>query len=218
MLTPGEFVSIAEDCGLIVPLGRWVLREACRQAPAWRDMGMPPVAMAVNTSALEFRDKDFLASLRGILEDTHLRPSDLELELTESVLMHDVKSTDAVLNTLSAMGIHLAVDDFGTGYSSLSYLRRFPIDTLKIDSSFIHGITRNADSASLVSAMINMGKSLKQRVIAEGVETAAQAAFLLERKCGLGQGYFFTRPMAAEGLTSLLRTGLALKPYRPSQS
>ena len=179
---------------------------------------MPPVAMAVNTSALEFRDKDFLASLRGILEDTHLRPSDLELELTESVLMHDVKSTDAVLNTLSAMGIHLAVDDFGTGYSSLSYLRRFPIDTLKIDSSFIHGITRNADSASLVSAMINMGKSLKQRVIAEGVETAAQAAFLLERKCGLGQGYFFTRPMAAEGLTSLLRTGLALKPYRPSQS
>ncbi|QIB66908.1 putative bifunctional diguanylate cyclase/phosphodiesterase [Kineobactrum salinum] len=214
LIAPGDFVPIAEDSGLILPLGRWVLREACRQAQAWQDMGLPAVSIAVNTSALEFRAKDFLVNLREILEQTRLSPRYLALELTESVLMSDANTTDTVLRELSAMGIHLAVDDFGTGYSSLSYLRRFPVDTLKIDSSFVNGMTHNADDASLVSAMISMGKSLKQRLIAEGVETAEQAAFLLEQQCDEGQGFFFARPMTAAACTPLLRSGFAVKPSR----
>lgn len=213
LLAPAEFLPVAEDSGLIVPIGRWVLREACRQAQAWQDMGLPPVVMSVNTSALEFRANDFLANLRGILEETRLQPRYLELELTESVLMRDVTSTDSVLHALSAMGIQLAIDDFGTGYSSLSYLRRFPIDTLKIDSSFVDGMTLDANDASLVRAVISMGKSLRQRVIAEGVETAEQAAFLLDQQCDEGQGFFFGHPMLAEALTPLLQSGVSTKHY-----
>ena len=213
LLAPADFGPIAEDSGLILPIGRWVLREACRQAQAWQDMGLPPVAISVNTSALEFRAKDFLVNLRELLEETRLLPRYLELELTESVLMRDARSTDSVLNALSAMGIQLAVDDFGTGYSSLSYLRRFPIDTLKIDSSFVSSMTHNANDASLVSAVISMGKSLKQRVIAEGVETAEQAAFLLEQQCDEGQGFFFSPPVVADALTPLLRSGFSVKSY-----
>ena len=213
LLAPADFVPIAEDSGLILPIGRWVLREACGQAQAWQDMGLPPVAIAVNTSALEFRAKDFLVNLRGILEETRLQPRYLELELTESILMRDAVSTYSVLHALSAMGIHLAVDDFGTGYSSLSYLRRFPIDTLKIDSSFVNSMTHNEHDASLVSAVISMGKSLKQRVIAEGVETAEQAAFLLDQQCDEGQGFFFGHPRVAEALTPLLQSGFSAKPY-----
>jgi diguanylate cyclase (GGDEF)-like protein len=214
LLAPADFVPIAEDSGLILPLGRWVLREACRQAQAWQDMGLPPVAIAVNTSALEFRAKDFIVSLCGILEETRLQPRYLELELTESVLMRDASSTDSLLHALSAMGIHLAVDDFGTGYSSLTYLHRFPIDTLKIDSSFVNSMTHNANDASLVSAMIGMGKSLKKRVIAEGVETAEQAAFLLDQQCDEGQGFFFAHPMVAEALIPMLQPGFSVKSYQ----
>ncbi len=211
LLAPADFVPIAEDSGLIVPIGRWVLREACRQAQAWQDTGLSPVAIAINTSALEFCAKDFLVSLRGILEETRLQPRYLELELTESVLMQDARSTDSILHTLSAMGIHLAVDDFGTGYSSLSYLRRFPIDTLKIDSSFVNSMTHSENDASLVSAMISMGKSLKQRVIAEGVETAEQVAFLRDQQCDEGQGFFFSHPVVAEALTPMLVSDAAAK-------
>ncbi|MFN2308365.1 MAG: putative bifunctional diguanylate cyclase/phosphodiesterase, partial [Gammaproteobacteria bacterium] len=212
LLAPAEFVPIAEDSGLILPIGRWVLHEACRQAQAWQDMGLPQIPISVNTSALEFRAKDFLVNLRGILDETHLQPRYLEIELTESVLMRDAKSTDTVLNALSAMGIQLAVDDFGTGYSSLSYLRRFSVDTLKIDGSFVSSMTHNENDASLVSAVISMGKSLKQRVIAEGVETAEQAAFLLDQQCDEGQGFFFAHPMVAEALTPLLQSGLSVNP------
>lgn len=212
LLAPAEFVPIAEDSGLILRLGRWVLEDACRQARAWQDMGLPPLAISVNTSAIEFRARDFLVSLREILKETGLQPEYLELELTESVLMRNLSSTDSVLHELSDMGVHLAVDDFGTGYSSLSYLRRFPIDTLKIDSSFINNLTHSAHEASLVSAIISMGKSLGQRVIAEGVETAEQAAFLLEQHCDEGQGFYYARPMPAAALVPLLRAGLAVKP------
>lgn len=212
LLAPAEFVPIAEDSGLILRLGRWVLEDACRQARAWQDMGLPPLAISVNTSAIEFRARDFLVSLREILKETGLQPDYLELELTESVLMRNLSSTDSVLHELSDMGVHLAVDDFGTGYSSLSYLRRFPIDTLKIDSSFINNLTHSAHEASLVSAIISMGKSLGQRVIAEGVETAEQAAFLLEQHCDEGQGFYYARPMPAAALVPLLRAGLAVKP------
>ncbi len=214
LLAPADFVPIAEDNGLILPLGRWVLYEACRQAQARQDMGLPPVIICVNTSALEFRDSDFVASLREVLEETRLKPCYLGLELTETVLMRDVRSTDSALHELSDLGIRLAVDDVGTGYSSLSYLRRFPIDTLKMDSSFIQSIPQNADDAALVSAMISMGKSLKQHVIAEGVETAEQAAFLLDQHCDSAQGFFFARPMAAEALTPLLKSGFSVPHYR----
>jgi len=209
LLEPAQFVPIAEDSGLILPIGRWVLREACLQARAWQDAGLPPITVAVNTSALEFRAGDFLEYLRATLEESRLEPRYLELELTESVLMRDAASADSVLHALADLGVKLAVDDFGTGYSSLSYLRQFPINTLKIDQSFVNQITSNPDDATIVSAVISMGKSLKQRVIAEGVETAEQAAFLLAQHCDEGQGYFFGRPVGAEALAILLQTGVS---------
>jgi len=207
LLLPAQFVSIAEDCGLILPIGRWVLREACLQARAWLQAGLQPIAVAVNTSALEFHAKDFLENIRVTLEDTRLEPRYLEFELTESVLMRDAESTDSVLHALAGLGVKLAVDDFGTGYSSLSYLRQFPIDTLKIDQSFVNQMTSNPDDAAIVSAVISMGKSLKLCVIAEGVETPEQCAFLLDQHCDQSQGYYFGYPMVAEALATLLQTG-----------
>ena len=210
LLSPAEFVSIAEDCGLILPIGRWVLREACRQGQAWRLEGLPPITVAVNTSALEFRAKDFLANLRSTLTETGLEPRYLELELTESVLMRDAESADSVLHALAEMGVKLAIDDFGTGYSSLSYLRRFPIDALKIDQSFVKHMSGNPDDATIVSAVISMGKSLKQRVIAEGVETPEQYGFLRAQQCDEGQGFYFGRPVPAKSLATMLQAGLSL--------
>jgi diguanylate cyclase (GGDEF)-like protein/PAS domain S-box-containing protein len=207
LVPPAQFVPIAEDCGLILPIGRWVLREACRQARAWQDAGLPPTPIAVNVSAVEFRDKGFVESVRTILSETGLEARYLGLELTEGVLMEDAESTAAVLQELKMMGVHLAVDDFGTGYSSLSYLRQFPIDVLKIDQSFVHQITANPDDSTIVSAVINMGRSLKYRVIAEGVETQEQLAFLQSQHCAEGQGYLFSRPLAADQFAKLLRTG-----------
>ena len=212
LLIPADFVPIAEDSGLILPLGRWALREACRQARAWQDAGLPPVSVAVNTSALEFRAADFLEYLRATLEESGLEPCYLELELTESVLMRDAASADSVLHALAGLGVKLAIDDFGTGYSSLSYLRQFPINTLKIDQSFVKQITSNPDDGAIVRAVISMGKSLKKRVIAEGIETAEQAAFLLAEHCDEGQGHFFGRPVGAEALAILLQTGVSPAP------
>jgi EAL domain-containing protein (putative c-di-GMP-specific phosphodiesterase class I) len=209
LLPPAQFVHIAEDCGLILPIGRWVLRKACLQAQAWRQAGLPPLTIAVNTSAIEFRAKDFLENLCATLEDTRLDTRYLELELTESILMQDAESTDSVLHALSDLGVKLAIDDFGTGYSSLSYLRQFPIDTLKIDQSFVNQMTSNPDDATIASTVIGMGKSLKLRVIAEGVETPEQYAFLLAQHCDEGQGYYFSRPLAAEALATLLQTGIS---------
>ncbi len=212
LIMPEQFVLIAEDCGLIVPLGTWVLREACRQAQAWQDAGLPPVPVAVNISAVQFRHKDFQESLTAILKDTGLAPGYLELELTESVLMHDADSTASVLNALKATGVRLAIDDFGTGYSSLSYLKRFPIDALKIDQSFMREITHataDSDDASIVAAVVSMGKSLNQRVIAEGVETREQIAFLQAQGCSEGQGFYFSQPVSSEELVELLRTGIS---------
>jgi diguanylate cyclase (GGDEF)-like protein len=204
-----RFVPVAEDSGLILPIGRWVLREACQQARAWQDAGLPPLPVAVNISAVEFRDQNFLESVRSILKETCLEPRCLELELTESVLMQHAEATASVLQALKFMGVQLAVDDFGTGYSSLSYLRRFPIDALKIDQSFVRDITSNPDDATIVSAVINMGRSLKQRVIAEGVETREQFAFLQAQHCGEGQGYYFSRPVLAGQFAKLLETGIS---------
>ncbi|MDP1927841.1 MAG: EAL domain-containing protein, partial [Thiobacillus sp.] len=178
---PAQFIPIAEENGLIVPIGRWVLREACRQVQAWLDSGLPAVPVAVNISAVEFRHDSFLKWLALILKETGLAPRYLQLELTESILMHDAESSASVLEALKIMGVKLAIDDFGTGYSSLSYLKRFPIDTLKIDQSFVRDIVTDADDATIVAGVIGMGKNLKHRVIAEGVETHEQLAFLQAR-------------------------------------
>jgi diguanylate cyclase (GGDEF)-like protein/PAS domain S-box-containing protein len=198
MVYPLQFVPIAEECGLILSIDRWVLLEACKQARAWNDSGLGIVPMAVNVSAAEFEDKDFLSGVRAVLIATGVDPANLELELTESVLMHDAESTVSTLVALKAMGVQLALDDFGTGYSSFSYLRRFPLDVLKLHQSFVQGITEDHAEGPLLNAMINVGKSLKQRVIAEGVETRAQLEFLRRHGCDEGQGYYFSRPVDAE--------------------
>jgi predicted signal transduction protein with EAL and GGDEF domain len=205
LVPPAQFVPIAEDTGLILPIGQWILREACRQARAWLDAGLGPMPVAVNISTVEFRSKHFLEGIRTILLETGLEPSFLELELTESVLMQHPESTASVLRALKSIGVRLAVDDFGTGYSSLSYLRRFPIDVLKLDQSFLHDIARpETKDAAIVNAVITMGKSLKHRVIAEGVETEEQLAFLRAHRCDEGQGFYFSPPVAPEQFAELL--------------
>jgi len=206
-IPPSQFVPIAEDCGLILPIGRWVLREACQQAREWQAADLPFKRIAVNVSATEFRDKCFVERVATILAETGLDPHYLDLELTEGVLMADAKSTGAKLHALKTIGVQLAVDDFGTGYSSLSYLRQFPIDVLKIDQSFVRQITAEPDDSTIVSAIIEMGKNLKQRVIAEGIETQEQLTFLQAHQCAEGQGYFFSKPLAAVQLAQLLQVG-----------
>jgi diguanylate cyclase (GGDEF)-like protein/PAS domain S-box-containing protein len=206
---PGQFIPVAEDCGLILPIGQWVLREACKQARAWLDAGLPLATMAVNISAMEFRDDNFLENVFATLKDTRLDPRALELELTESVLMKRAESTASVLKTLRARGVQVAVDDFGTGYSSLSYLRKFPIDALKIDQSFVRQITTVPDETTIVTAVISMGRSLKLRVVAEGVETQQELEFLQAQQCDEAQGYYFSRPVVAQQFAQLLQTGIA---------
>jgi diguanylate cyclase (GGDEF)-like protein/PAS domain S-box-containing protein len=208
-VSPADFIPIAEESGLIVQIGRWVLAEACHQAQAWQDIGLAPIRIGINISAVELRAGDFVAFISHLIATTGLDPRFLELELTETFLTQDSTSTSAVLHALRAIGLHLALDDFGTGYSSLNHLKRFPIDTLKIDRSFVHGITTNSDDASIVAAVISMGSHLHMRVIAEGVETLEQLAFLQYHACPIGQGYYFSRPVAARECTQLLRSGIA---------
>ena len=209
LVPPLEFVPIAEGCGLILPIGQWVLREACRQARAWQDAGLPPIPVAVNVSSLEFRSKDFIQHVRTILEETRLESRCLEFELTESVLMQHASASASALSTLKSIGVRLAADDFGTGYSSLSYLKMFPIDCLKIDQSFVHDIVTENDDATIVSAMIAMAKGLQRQIIAEGVETHEQMAFLQAHGCDQAQGYYFSRPLIAQEFAKLLETGVA---------
>jgi diguanylate cyclase (GGDEF)-like protein/PAS domain S-box-containing protein len=217
LVSPAEFIPIAEECGLMVPIGRWVLGQACHQAQAWQDIGLAPIRIAVNISAAELRARDFLKGIGAILAETGLDPHLLELELTETFMVQDSTAMLAILQDLKGFGLKLALDDFGTGYSSLSHLRRFPIDTLKIDRSFVRAITTNADDASIVSAVISMGKNLHMRVVAEGVETREQLAFLQDRECPFGQGYFFSQPLTARACTQLLRRGIAVddREYQP---
>ncbi|MGI9045566.1 MAG: EAL domain-containing protein, partial [Burkholderiales bacterium] len=182
----------------------WVLREACKQAKAWIDAGLPLANVAVNISAVQFRDKNFLEGLFAILQDTGLDPRSLQLELTESVLMKHAESTESILRTLKASGVQLAVDDFGTGYSSLSYLTKFPIDVLKIDQSFVRQITTAPDETAILIAVISMGRNLSLRVIAEGVETQEELAFLRANQCEEAQGYYFSRPVLPQHFARLL--------------
>ncbi len=209
MVPPAQFIPIAEDCGLILPIGKWVLGRACEQARAWVDAGYPAIGIAVNVSGAELKEESFLQDLFAILERTHLDPGLLELELTESVLMRRVDSTVAILRTLRERGVQIAVDDFGTGYSSLSYLRIFPLDVLKIDQSFVRQIAINGSDAAIVTAVISMARNLNLRVIAEGVETQEELDFLRAHQCDQAQGYFFSHPIPADKFMGLLRHGLA---------
>jgi diguanylate cyclase (GGDEF)-like protein/PAS domain S-box-containing protein len=209
MVLPKDFIPIAEQCGYIVPVGRWVLREACRQRRAWLDDHLVAIPIAINISAVELRSKNFVEDVRGILQETGLEPQFLEFELTETAVMQDPQATIAVLRELKDLGIRLALDDFGTGYSSLCHLKQFPIDALKIDRSFVRGLCTDPDDWKLVNAVINLGHSFHLQVIAEGIETRAQFLALQAQNCAEGQGYYFERPMPASEFAKLLGTDLA---------
>lgn len=204
MVLPGRFVEIAESCGLMAPIGRWVLREACTQAKRWQDAGLALDSISVNISAQEFCGKDFVDGVRAIVSETGLAPACLQLEITERVLMRDAESSIAILEQLRDMGAQVAVDDFGAGFSSLSYLTKFPINILKIDPSFVQDIGSAKGHGIIAGAIIAMAISLKQRVVAEGVEDEEQRAFLKALHCDEGQGYLFSRPLAAEQCALLL--------------
>jgi diguanylate cyclase (GGDEF)-like protein/PAS domain S-box-containing protein len=203
---PAGFISVAEECGLISPIDRWVIHEACRQTRRWQESGLPRIPVSVNVSAVELLNKDFVSNIGDILTATRLDPEYLEIELTESSLMAHAETTSSTLSRLKEIGVRLAIDDFGTGFSNLSYLNRFPIDALKIDKSFVHQITPGMKGAPIVSAVINMAKSLHHRVIAEGVETGAQLDFLVAQDCGEGQGFYFSKPVVAEQLAQMIAT------------
>ena len=210
MVSPGDFIPLAEETGLIVPIGEWVLGEACRQLSAWRAAGFSDLTMAVNMASQNFAQKDFVKRVAACIRTAGLAAAGVEIEVTESVLMQDVQATIATLNALKEGGIALSVDDFGTGYSSLAYLKRFPIDTLKIDRSFVRDVMINREDAAITSAIVTLGKRLGMQVVAEGVETAEQVAFLRREGCHLMQGYYFGRPVAAAELTAVLDTGIAV--------
>lgn len=198
MVFPDSFIPVAEDCGLVVAIGRFVLREACRQVKTWLDEGLQSFVVSINVSALEFRDKQFVANMRQVLQEMALEPRFLQVELTESVLMRNVDTSVAILHELKQIGVQLAVDDFGTGYSSLSYLSQFPIDALKIDQSFVQRISADSGNGIIVSAVIGMGENLRHKVVAEGVETQEQLLFLKARHCNEAQGFLFSAPIPAE--------------------
>jgi EAL domain-containing protein (putative c-di-GMP-specific phosphodiesterase class I) len=198
LLPPGRFIGLAEDTGLILDIGDFVMRAACAQTRAWQDRGLGRLRIAVNLSARHFQQKDFLDRLLEILGETRLDPTCLELELTETSIMENTESAMKVLTQLRKLGVRMAIDDFGTGYSSLSYLKHLPIDTVKLDRSFVKGATTDPDDAALVMAIVTLAHNLKLRVIAEGVETEEQAVFLRLLRCDEAQGFLFGKPMPPE--------------------
>lgn len=212
---PNEFIPIAEESGLILPIGEWILRTACKQAKQWRDLGLPIPRMAVNVSVMQFVHFAFLETVERVLIETGLEPAVLELEITESLLMKDDSCAKETLNALKKLGVQVAIDDFGTGYSSLSRLRELPIDCLKIDRTFVHGITADDSNRAITSAVIAMAESMSMRVIAEGVETSIEADFLRTRACGEMQGYLVSRPLPAEQVQAFLNQIKALAKSPP---
>lgn len=205
MVSPAEFIPIAEDSGLILPIGEWVLRTATQQLKAWMDQDMEPMVMAVNLSAVQFRHAHLPDRVTQILEEAKLQPQYLELELTEGVAMDDALGAITVMDNLHERGIRMSIDDFGTGYSSLSYLKRFKVYKLKIDQSFVHDITDDPDDRAIVKAIINLASSLGLETIAEGVETKGQLAFLREQGCNEIQGYYFSKPLPAEQFEAFMQ-------------
>jgi EAL domain-containing protein (putative c-di-GMP-specific phosphodiesterase class I) len=198
LIPPADFIPIAEDNGLIIPIGKWVLEQACRQAQQWHQAGLTEICMAVNLSAVQFNHPHLVESIAEILSDTGLPAHLLELELTESSLMQDMQSATQTLARLKTLGIQLAIDDFGTGYSSLSYLKSFPMDRIKIDRTFIQELGSDKESAEITLAIIDMAHRLKLSVIAEGVESASQQAFLRRHHCDQLQGFYYGRPLPAD--------------------
>jgi EAL domain-containing protein (putative c-di-GMP-specific phosphodiesterase class I) len=209
LIHPDELIPLAEDTGLIVPLGEWVLRTACCQNKAWQQASLPPLRVAVNLSARQFRQPRLAEVVAEALEDAGLDAQWLDLEITKSTAMGDVDLSVDVLTRLRAMGVHVSLDDFGTGYSSLAYLAQFPVDGVKLDRSFVRGLPGEADSVSIVDAVLGPARSLNLKVVAEGVETEAQLAFLREYQCSQMQGYLFARPAPAEESGRLLHQSVS---------
>jgi diguanylate cyclase (GGDEF)-like protein/PAS domain S-box-containing protein len=212
-VSPARFIPLAEETGLIVPIGKWVLKSACVQSMAWQKQGLPPVCMSVNLSMRQLNDEGLVREIESVLAQTGLQPELLELEVTESTIMHNAERAVRVLTAIKALGVRLAIDDFGTGYSSLAHLKRFPIDTLKVDRSFIREVPNDAEDRAIAEAIIAMGKTLSLTVVAEGVETPEQQAFLRDRLCDEMQGFYFSTPVAAQDFAELLR-GYSPKPLR----
>jgi diguanylate cyclase (GGDEF)-like protein/PAS domain S-box-containing protein len=205
LVSPATFIPLAEEMGLIVPIGLWVLQTACAQDVAWQREGLPPVCMSVNLSLRQLNDEHLVEEIAAVLKETGLDPQLLELEITESMVMHDSDKAVRLLTRIKELGVRLAIDDFGTGYSSLAQLKRFPIDTLKVDRSFIREVARDPDDRAITEAIIAMGKTLSLTIVAEGVETPEQQAFLAERSCDEMQGYYFSVPIAPSDFAALLR-------------
>jgi len=205
VVPPIRFIPMAEETGLIVPIGDWVLREACRQNKAWQDAGLPPMVVSVNVSARQFKEKNLINRVVGALESSGLEARYLELELTESLIMQDVELAVATMKDLQSLGIQLSIDDFGTGYSSLSALKTFPVTRLKIDKSFVDGLLADENDRAVAGAVISLGQTLNLRVIAEGVETDAQAEFLRSINCDEMQGYLFSKPLPAQDIEDMLK-------------
>ncbi|HJV92838.1 MAG TPA: EAL domain-containing protein, partial [Azonexus sp.] len=206
---PGRFIPVAEESGLIVPLGTWVLHEACREAVKWQATGMSDLVVAVNLSALQFKRGDIEQAVASALKESGLNPGQLELELTESILIRDTEKVLATVKRLKLMGVKLSIDDFGTGYSSLSYLKRFQVDKLKIDQSFIRDLAANPDDSAIVRAIIQMAHSLGLRTIAEGVESKEALDLLQIYHCNESQGYLHGRPMPAAAFAAYIDAHLA---------
>jgi diguanylate cyclase (GGDEF)-like protein/PAS domain S-box-containing protein len=213
IVAPDRFINLAEETGLIVPIGAWVLRTACRQNRAWQHAGFGPLRIAVNLSARQFAEPNLVREIARVLDETGLPPPSLEVEITESLVMGDVESAIRTMRDLKQMGVQLSIDDFGTGYSSLSYLRRFPVDVLKIDRSFVRDIPSSADDAALVAAIIELARGLRMRVIAEGVETEAQLDYLRRRGCDEVQGHVYAQAATGAEVERILRTGRHLRPH-----
>jgi EAL domain-containing protein (putative c-di-GMP-specific phosphodiesterase class I) len=215
---PGQFIPLAEETGIILELGTWVLRTACLQAAAWQNQGLQALRMAVNVSARQFANKDLVKQISTALESSGLAPELLELELTESVVAQNVERAATVLEQIRDLGVRLAIDDFGTGYSSLAQLKRFPIDTLKIDRSFVAGLPHDGEDAAIALAVIALGRSLDLLVVAEGVETREQHAFLRDHACNEMQGFLFSRPLSAADCADFLRRRAQLLPIQEFDS
>jgi len=218
LLGPGHFISFAEESGLIIPIGEWVLRHACKQNKAWQDAGLPPLPVAVNISARQCAQQDLEAVVRSALEDSGLEAHYLELELTESISMADPEHSVPMMERMKAIGVELSIDDFGTGYSNMSYLKRFPIDRLKLDISFVREITTDPGSLAISDAIITMSHSLHLEVVAEGVESEGQLALLAQRHCDIVQGFYFSKPLAADALETLLRADYRLPGHLAGQA
>jgi len=210
LVSPGDFIPLAEETGLIVPIGEWVIETACAQLKSWQNQGLPGITMAINISARQFQQANLSDVVAQALRRHKIQGHDLDLEVTESAIMADPRKTAAILREWKGVGVRISLDDFGTGYSSLSYLKRFPIDNLKIDQSFVHDVTTDPDDAAIARMVITLAHSLKQKVIAEGVETGAQLEFLRREHCNEMQGYFFSCPLSGEEFAALLRSGRGL--------